>query len=212
MSSSAPNLQSTTSILQQFLRDRTLSAQQIEQVRTYLELLLRWNARINLTAVREPAEILARHFGESFFLASSLIGADASYDFIDVGSGAGFPGLPSKIFAPAIKVTLIESNNKKATFLREVIRALTLIDINVFAGRAQDFSGKADLVTMRAVEKFEDALPTAAALVRRTGRLAILIGVSQVARARELVKSLKWEAPVTVPQSRERVLLVGVNQ
>lgn len=198
-------------MLQAFLRGGALSPQQLQQVHTYLDLLLRWNARINLTAVREPCEILARHFGESFFLATSVITPDPPRDLIDVGSGAGFPGLPLKIFAPATHVTLIESNHKKATFLKEAIRTLTLTDINVFAGRAQQFSGEADLVAMRAVEKFEQALPAAGALVRKSGRLALLIGSSQSDRARQLLPAFQWESPLEIPQSRERVVLVGVN-
>jgi 16S rRNA (guanine527-N7)-methyltransferase len=193
------------------VRDRALSSEQLQQVRTYLEVLLRWNARINLTAVREPSEILTRHFGESFFLASSVLKASAGGGVIDIGSGAGFPGLPLKIFSPTLQVTLIEANNKKATFLKEVIRTLTLTSINVFAGRAEQFTGDADLVTMRAVEKFEQALPAAARLVRKSGRLALLIGSSQATRARELVPGFKWESPLQIPHSRERVVLVGVN-
>jgi 16S rRNA (guanine527-N7)-methyltransferase len=186
-----------------------LNTTQLEQVRTYLDLLLRWSARINLTAVRGRAQILTRHFGESFFLAS-LLASTPLRDAIDVGSGAGFPGIPLKIFSPNMRVTLIESNNKKATFLKEVIRSLTLTDINVFAGRAQQFSGEAELVTMRAVEKFQEALPAAFALLRRPGRLALLIGSSQVDQARKLASNLQWEDPISIPQSRESVTLIGV--
>ncbi|MCI0350650.1 MAG: 16S rRNA (guanine(527)-N(7))-methyltransferase RsmG [Acidobacteriales bacterium] len=211
MSAATPDLLSIAAQLKPFLRGRELSSQQLEQVHNYLDLLLRWNARINLTALREPGEIVTRHFGESFFLASTIMDTTPAHDVVDVGSGAGFPGVPLKIFAPAVQVTLVESNNKKATFLKEVIRALTLTGINVFGGRAQDFAGEADLVTMRAVEKFEQALPAAAALVRRQGRLAMLVGSSQTGRAQELLKGFKWESPVAVPQSRERVLMVGVN-
>lgn len=211
VSASTPDVSSIASLLQPFLRGKELSSQQLQQVQKYLELLLRWNARINLTAVRDPAEMLTRHFGESFFLASFLVDASAPGDVVDVGSGAGFPGLPLKIFAPALHVTLIESNNKKATFLKEVIRTLTLTFIDVLAARAEKYERNADLVTMRAVEKFEEALASAAALVRKNGRLALLIGASQTDRARELLKGLKWEVPVPIPQSRERVALIGVN-
>src|SRR3954470_220693 len=80
---------------------------------------------------------------------------------IDIGSGAGFPGIPLKIYSPAVVVTLIESQNKKATFLKEVIRELTLTNINVFSGRAEALDKKADLVTLLAVERFEQVLPVA---------------------------------------------------
>ena len=211
MSASTPDVSSIASLLQPFLRGRALSAQQLQQVQKYLELLLRWNARVNLTAVRDPAGMLTRHFGESFFLASCVLDTSTPRDLIDVGSGAGFPGLPMKIFAPALQVTLIESNNKKATFLKEVIRTLTLTNIDVFADRAERFGREADLIIMRAVEKFEEVLPRAAALVRKGGRLGLLIGGTQANRARELLSEMKWEAPVSIPQSRERVMLIGVN-
>jgi 16S rRNA (guanine527-N7)-methyltransferase len=197
------------SALAPYLGDRQLSSLQLDQVRTHLELLLRWNQRMNLTAVREPAEILARHFGESFFLANQL--GTASSDLIDVGSGAGFPGIPLKVTAPHLQVILIEANNKKATFLKEVIRTLTLTNINVFAGRAQQFTGDAGLVTMRAVEKFEEALPAAASLVRPAGQLALLIGAAQAEPARRALSGFQWNDPVHVPQSRERVALIGVS-
>lgn len=210
MRSSIADVAAISSALAPYLGDRQLSSQQLEQVRAYLDVLRRWNERVNLTAVREPAEIIARHFGESFFLAA-LADAARSADAIDVGSGAGFPGIPLKIFAPMLRVTLVESNHKRATFLKEVIRALTLTDINVFSGRAQEFTGQAGLVTMRAVEKFDEALPAAAALIRAGGRIGLLIGFSQVGKARQAFPGIQWEAPVLVPRSRERVALIGVN-
>src|SRR3954464_1607646 len=107
-------------LLEPFLRKpnggrEELSAAQLEQLSDYLELLLRWNEKTNLTSVREPEEIIKRHFGESLFVAVAL-GGEAPATAIDVGSGAGFPGIPLKIYLPQIAVTLVESQNKKATF------------------------------------------------------------------------------------------------
>jgi 16S rRNA (guanine527-N7)-methyltransferase len=153
------------SLLEPFL-ERPLSPAQLDQTSIYVDLLLRWNARINLTAVRNPEEIVTRHFGESFFLARhvfsnvggspepdrSELEAGSSERFldrrpqtaqispagvIDLGSGAGFPGLPLKIWEPEIQLTLIESNHKKAAFLREVVRALTLMNVDVIAERGE---------------------------------------------------------------------------
>ena len=138
----------------------TISPLQLQQISTYLELLLRWNARVNLTSVREPEYIVTRHFGESLFAASQLFPAGqlpaSNCRLLDVGSGAGFPGLPIKIWAPPLALTLIESRQRKATFLREVVRALGLTDVTVFSGRAQDFPGRAEVVTVRAVERFAE--------------------------------------------------------
>ena len=188
-----------------------LPPSQLQQLSDYLALLLQWNAKTNLTAVREPEDIVKRHFGESLFLAAAVRG-EALQTAIDVGSGAGFPGIPLKIYLPAIAVTLIESQNKKATFLKEVIRKLTLTNINVFSGRAETLPQKADLVTLRAVERFEEILPVAAGLVKPSGRLALLIGAGQSAALEKLLAGFKLRT-VPVPHSRERVLVIaGRNQ
>jgi 16S rRNA (guanine527-N7)-methyltransferase len=192
-------------VLAPFL-DAPLAPAQQAQIQACLDLLLRWNARVNLTAVRRPEYIVSRHFGESLFAARHLLPAAHLLDF---GSGAGFPGLPMKIFAPALRLTLIESRHKKAAFLREVVRALALRDVEVFSDRAERFPATADLVTLRAVENFERSLPAAARLVSPAGRLALLIGQNQVSAATRLLPLFRWSSPVLIPQSRSRVLLAG---
>ena len=236
-----------------------LTPSQLGQISTYIDILLRWNARINLTAVRQPDQIVTRHFGESLFAARHLfpfpsarttrrqlpsaVQAEPSsplpggHSFshagqpaekhralapernnprpstvphvIDVGSGAGFPGLPIKIYAPHIQLTLIESNQKKAAFLREVLRSLTLTNADVSASRAERFPAQADVVTLRAVERFDAALPVAARLVIPSGRLALLIGQAQIGRARKFTPGFRWSDPLAIPLSSSRVLLIG---
>jgi 16S rRNA G527 N7-methylase RsmG len=260
-----------------------LAPSQLGQISTYIDILLRWNARINLTAVRQPEQIVTRHFGESLFAAhhlfpsarttrgqlpsavqaqprlapsvadlvpnsrvaaglrptqaepSSPLPGGHSFSHagqpaekhqalapepnkqrpaniprvIDVGSGAGFPGLPIKIYAPHVQLTLIESNQKKGAFLREVIRGLTLTNVDVFANRAERFLAQADVVTLRAVERFDAALPVAARLVIPSGRLALLIGQAQIGRARKLTPGFRWSDPLPIPLSSSRVLLIG---
>src|SRR5271170_1741104 len=145
-------------LLEPFLDHQSLAESQLNQISTYIDLLLKWNAQINLTAIRNPEEIVTRHFGESLFLARHLFpktrrhpdpelvegeGPPPSsnlpdlYRILDIGSGAGFPAIPLKIWAPSIRLTLIESNHKKAAFLREVARTLTLTEVNVIAERAE---------------------------------------------------------------------------
>src|SRR5450755_636623 len=127
-------------LLEPFLGGEPVSATLLAQLQAYLDLLLRWNARINLTAIRDPEQIVTRHFGESLF-AARVLRDDGAFTpgppvtLADVGSGAGFPGLPIKLFAPAIHLTLIESQNKKATFLKEAIRTLGLENAEVYPGR-----------------------------------------------------------------------------
>src|SRR5436190_10293624 len=128
-------------LLEPYLRNdggrEELSQVQLQQLSDYLDLLLRWNEKTNLTSVRNPEGIVSRHFGESLFLART-VSREELRSAIDLGSGAGFPGIPLKVYSPQLAVTLIESQNKKATFLNEVIRRLTLTSINVFPGRAED--------------------------------------------------------------------------
>jgi 16S rRNA (guanine527-N7)-methyltransferase len=223
------------SLLAPFLAPDRLTDQQLAQVSTYLDLLLKWNARINLTSVRQPEEIVTRHFGESFFAARHLgfsqehkAEVSEGHDFsraekdpvesgalapggslIDLGSGAGFPGLPIKIYAPELSVTLTESNHKKATFLREVIRAITLTHIDVFAGRAEDCSQTAAIVTLRAVEKPERALAAAVHLVSLGGRIALFLGTEQASATPGLLPGFSWGVPISIPGSSGRVLLIG---
>ena len=183
----------------------------LEQLQTYLELLLRWNARTNLTSVRRPEEMVTRHFGESLFAARILLGEDRSVSggLADVGSGAGFPGIPMKLFAPGLRLTLIESQNKKATFLRELVRALELPDAEVFYGRAEQWGQSADYVTLRAVEKIGQALPVAAGLVAPGGRIGLLIAAEQTELARMTISQMIWREEVRLPMSGARVVLIG---
>ena len=99
----------------------------------YLDLLLKWNARTNLTAIRSPEEIVQRHFGESLFTALHIGEPDT---LLDLGSGAGFPGIPIALLRSEIQVTLAESQNKKASFLREAVRTLNLSNAEVWPARA----------------------------------------------------------------------------
>jgi 16S rRNA (guanine527-N7)-methyltransferase len=213
-------------LLEPFL-EQSLPSSTLDQISIYIDLLLRWNARINLTAIRHPEEIVTRHFGESFFLARHLFpksGTDhrpLTTDHrpprvLDIGSGAGFPALPLKLWAPHIHLTLIESNNKKAAFLREVARALTLTNINVITDRAEvlaarpDFT-RAEVVTLRAVEHFETILPQAVTLLAPNATLALLIGAAQIPYLTTLT-AMKWHPPIAIPQSHQRVLSMGVHQ
>jgi 16S rRNA (guanine527-N7)-methyltransferase len=127
----------------------------------------------------------------------------------DVGSGAGFPGIPIKLWAPNITLTLIESNHKKATFLREVVRSLTLTGIDIQNTRAEAITQTFDVVTLRAVEHFAEILPVAARLLAPTARLALLIGSSQLNDAHSALPALSWQNPIPVPESQSRLLLIG---
>ena len=197
-------------LLLPFLANSPLSDSQLTGIASYIQLLMKWNDHINLTAVRDPEKIVTRHFGESLFAAKHLFPAlVADQSVIDVGSGAGFPGIPLKIWNPALDLTLLESNHRKAVFLREVIRALQLTGVQVLADRAEQFSQQASLVTLRAVERFERVLPFARRLVADEGRIALLIGDAQISVAKSVLSDLRWEDPLPLPRSQNRILLVG---
>ncbi|HVN20824.1 MAG TPA: 16S rRNA (guanine(527)-N(7))-methyltransferase RsmG [Dongiaceae bacterium] len=223
-------------LLEPFLPgSQRLTGADLERISMYIDILLRWNARVNLTAIRDPEQIVTRHFGESLFTARHLFPnrEDATAGAIsqacgqhavhpvtqlrvaDVGSGAGFPGMPAKIWSPQIELTLIESNHKKAAFLREAARCLRLTDINVQIARAETLpAGSFDVVTLRAVECFESILPQAAELVAPSGRLALLIGSSQVTQTQTLLErssfiQVQRSIPVIpIPRSTDRILAI----
>lgn len=188
---------------------RPLSQDQFRKLQTHFDLLQKWNAKISLTAIRDPQEIVRRHFGESLF-AGDQIDPKPHAQLADLGSGAGFPGLPIAVLYPKISVVLIESQQKKVAFLREVIRSADISNASVHAGRAEELMVKSQIVTMRAVEKFESVLPIAASLLKDHGELALLIGAAQVQIARAEFPAFAWREPARIPESRERVVLVGM--
>jgi 16S rRNA (guanine527-N7)-methyltransferase len=160
----------------------------LAQLSTYLDLLLKWNARTNLTAIRDPEEIVRRHFGESLFAARHLPfettdgSTPAPATLLDLGSGAGFPGLPIALLRTGVRVTLAESQNKKAAFLREAVRTLNLTNVEVWAARAETMPDARQfrIVTLRAVDNMETALSAAKVRIAPGGLLAVLTTVQQV--------------------------------
>jgi 16S rRNA (guanine527-N7)-methyltransferase len=132
----------------------------LPRLSAYLDLLVRWNDKTNLTAIRQPEEMVRRHFGESLFAAQNL-GAEPPDTLLDLGSGAGFPGLPIALAHPGISVTLAESQGKKASFLREAVRTLGTKNVEVWAGRAEGLDRTFHTVTLRAVDDMAVALRAA---------------------------------------------------
>jgi 16S rRNA (guanine527-N7)-methyltransferase len=147
------------------------------QLSTYLDLLLKWNARTNLTAIRDPGEIVQRHFGESLFAARHLDSDTPT--LLDFGSGAGFPGIPIALLRPDIRVTLAESQNKKASFLREAVRTLSL-SAEIWSARVESMVANRQFhtVILRAVDDMEAALPIARVRIAPRGQLVLLTTVA----------------------------------
>jgi 16S rRNA (guanine527-N7)-methyltransferase len=153
----------------------SLDARQRQQVSLYLELLGHWNRQINLTAIHDPQEQLRLGFMESFWVAETFL--EEATALADVGSGAGFPGIPLKIYRPSLRVTLLESNQKKAVFLKEACRRLGL-PCAVWAGRAEDYPGweGVELAVARALKPSAQLLER---LVRSQVRLLLLQGAEE---------------------------------
>lgn len=177
-----------------------------KQFETYLELLLRWNLRLNLTAVREPEQIIRRHFVECAFGAQQLPIEVAT--LLDYGSGAGLPGIPIAICRPEIRVTLSEARGKKAAFLAEALRVLRLPG-EVHGARVETMPEQLcfDAVSMRAVEKMELAIPVA---VRHAKHYLVLFTTRQLAPAYLAhVPELRWLEPVALPDTEQMIVAIA---
>ena len=173
----------------------------------YLSLILRWNARMNLTAVRDPAGIVSRHFFESI-ACTQLLPTEIS-TLLDFGSGAGFPGIPIALCRPEIAVTLAESQAKKAAFLQETVRSLEL-NCQVWPKRAEQLGQQFDCVTLRAVDQMGRAVKTATKLIKLNGTLAVL--TTQAAYPEMQMSAgeeFQWAKPFCIPGSEQRLIALG---
>ena len=183
--------------------------EQVLQIKRYMEILLLWNEKVNLTAIRDPLEILYRHFCESMYAAKVL--ALESGRLADVGSGGGFPGLPLKILQPDLHVFLVESNIKKVAFLAEVIRELGLRDAQVLVRRYQELGedvAPLDYVCSRALGEFPAFLAWAGSQQIAAKQVILWIGARDLREIRE-IRHWEWREPIAVRHSLRRLLLVG---
>jgi 16S rRNA (guanine527-N7)-methyltransferase len=183
-----------------------------EKIRAYVAILLHWNKSISLTTVTDPGEILKFHFGESIFAAAELNHEKSR--LADVGSGAGFPGIPLAMVSPGLDVTLIESNTKKCAFLSEVARELRLDAVTVFRGRMEEYppeSGPLNFVTARAVGNHAKLLVWARNRVALGGRILLWLGETD-SRGVSADAHWNWEAAKRIPGSERRYLLVGTQK
>ena len=183
----------------------------LESIATYIELLLRWNQKLNLTTIRDPREMVSRNFSESFLAMRWL--QDSGGVLLDIGSGAGFPGLALKLLLPSWKLILIEPNTKKCAFLSEAARTLGLSEVRVERARWQDLQCDVSCfttITCRALGDHAELIRWARERLAPGGRLILWLG----ARDADEISTLggwNWER-VTVPGSRERVILAGMPQ
>lgn len=173
----------------------------------YCALLLRWNARMNLTAVRDEEGILSRHFMECIACARALPAGIAT--LLDFGSGAGFPGIPIALCRPEIAVTLAEGQGKKAAFLREAARTLGL-SVTVHSARAETLAIRFNCVTLRAVERMPEAVQTASGLVGPGGWLALMTTGDALEQLQGSAGAgFSWANPLSLSGSDRRLLAVA---
>jgi 16S rRNA (guanine527-N7)-methyltransferase len=186
--------------------------EQVLQIQQYIKILLMWNEKVNLTAIRDPLEILYRHFCESMYAAEAIPLKNGR--LADAGSGGGFPGLPLKIIRPDLQVFLVESNIKKVTFLAEVIRELGLKDAQVLARRYEELGEEVaplDYVCSRALGEFPAFLEWARSEQIAAKQVILWIGSRDLSEIQK-IGSWQWHEPIEVPHSLRRLLLVGTKK
>jgi len=174
-----------------------------------MELLLRWNQKISLTSITDPKEILQRHFAESMLAARAI--PIVRGRLVDIGSGAGFPGLALKLAAPELEVTLVEPSLKKSAFLAEVVRTLGLAGVKIVSKRIEELGGlegSADFVTCRAVRPDRRLLAWTRNALAADGKCVLWVGAEDDSALRK-ESQWSWQAPIAVPKSIGRVILVG---
>jgi len=184
------------------------TAQVCPAIRAYIPLLLHWSRRISLTTVTDPLNILRFHFGESMF-ASRVI-ANRKGRLADVGSGAGFPGIPLKLLISTLDVVLIEPNAKKAAFLAEVVRELKLEGVEIYRGRFDNLTAASgfDYVTARALGMHEEFVQSSRTVISVGGSVILWLGERDAVQV-SLQEGWHWRRPLPIPGSHSRVLLVG---
>mgnify|MGYP002734529110 CR=1 FL=1 len=150
------------------------SVEQIEQFFDYMELLIELNEKMNLTAITEPEEIILKHFIDSITILKEI---DDGSKLVDVGTGAGFPGIPLSIMNPTLKVTLVDSLNKRLIFLQEVVNKLKLENVEIIHARAEEFGQNKkyrenfDISTSRAVANLSTLSEYLIPLVKVGGKI-----------------------------------------
>lgn len=201
-----------------------LSTHQLEQFQRYLTLLLAWNQRLNLTAIREPRPIQQRHFLDALTCAT-VMGTLTNRSLIDVGTGAGFPGLPLKILYPDLHLTLVESVAKKARFLEAVVTELGLSDVSIVVARAEALGQDAayreqfDWAVARAVAELRVLVEYLLPLCRVGGHVLAQKGSNAAAETADALKAITLlggaapeHFPVQLPQRAETHYLVVIEK
>ncbi len=171
-----------------------LQEEQLEQFFTYKELLIEWNKKMNLTAIEQEEDIITKHFIDSLSIASYI---PDTTKIIDIGTGAGFPGIPLKILKKDLSITLLDSLNKRITFLEEVIRNLSLENIQAVHARAEELAHKEeyreqyDIAVSRAVAPMHTLLEYMLPYVKIGGKCICMKGPNLQEESKDLQNCLE---------------------
>ncbi|MGH9426131.1 MAG: 16S rRNA (guanine(527)-N(7))-methyltransferase RsmG [Terriglobia bacterium] len=187
----------------------------VGRVATYLKFLAKWNARMNLTAIQAPLDVLRNLLAESFF-AAVLVG-DLEGPILDIGSGAGFPGLAMAVYRPELKLILLEPRKKRSAFLAALRRELGLTRVAVWNRRLEDcatadFAELPTLLTMRAVGRVKEMVEQGIPLLEGSRRILLFSSLRAAKASIEGMKGICWRRPSLVPWNPEHVLLLGEVQ
>ena len=191
-----------TEVLERELRPwLSLSADQVSKLYIHYQFLERWNKKMNLTSLEPGVELVVRHYCESLFLGAHLP-AEHRAKIVDIGSGAGFPGVPTAILHPEFAISLLESVQRKAVFLRESTRHLG--NVTVLAQRAEEIERYFDWVVSRAVAPREILVN----VPRLAPRVALLVG-EQGLSALKNAPGIAWAEPLRLPWGDRRFCVLG---
>ena len=202
----------------------SLSDTQMEQYNRYFELLVEWNEKINLTAITEPKEVAIKHMIDSITAYDDNLFKDGT-TVIDVGTGAGFPGLPLKIFCPEIKLTLMDSLNKRIKFLQTVVEELGLKDVECVHARAEEgarnkkYRESFDIAVSRAVARLPILCEYCLPFVKKGGHFIALKGMQYHDEAEEAAKAIKVMGgshtdirPVKLPELDDKRAVITITK
>ena len=199
------------------LEEFGLSIDKISKFERYLDLLLEWNEKFNLTAITDKDEIEEKHFIDSIELVKYFDLKNKT--LLDVGSGAGFPGIPLAIVEPTLQITLLESNGKRVSFLHEVVKELELKNVQIIQGRVEELGTreKYDIVTARAVKELNVLLEICFYLVK-VGGLFIAYKSSgvdeEISNAKRAFKALQIDEykkfDYCLPKSKNSRVFLGI--
>ncbi|MDT2815917.1 16S rRNA (guanine(527)-N(7))-methyltransferase RsmG [Vagococcus carniphilus] len=202
-----------------------LSDEQMTQFKIYYELLVEWNQKINLTAITELEEVYLKHFYDSITLATTLDLGKESYSLCDVGAGAGFPSIPIKIVYPNLKISIVDSLNKRIKFLTLLCDELKLENVNLYHDRAETFGqDKAhresyDFVTARAVARLNVLSELCIPLVKKNGQFLALKAAKSEEEVQESKKAIATlggkladEIEISLPFSEDKRYIVVIDK